>query len=221
MNLLKIYETLLGHYGKQHWWPADTPFEVIVGAILTQQASWTNVELAINNLKKSKKLTPKTIHNLSIKDLERLIKPSGFYKIKAKRLKNFTNFLFDKYNGSLKKLFSLSLIELRHELLSVNGIGKETADSIILYAAKKPTFVVDAYTIRIFNRFGLLKSNKYEEVKEFFENNLPKDVNLFNEYHALIVELGKNICKIKPKCLKCPINRWCKYAVNTYNSSFG
>lgn len=221
MNLLKIYKILLNHFGKQYWWSAETPFEVIVGAILTQQASWKNVELAINNLKKAKKLTPKSIYKLPIKDLEKLIKPSGFYKIKAKRLKNFVTFLFEKYNGKLDDLFSLSLEELRHELLSINGIGKETADSIVLYAAEKSTFVIGAYTIRVFNRIGVIKSNKYDEVKRFFENGLPKDVNLFKDYHALIVELGKNICKIKPKCLKCPLNRWCKYAISANNSSFG
>ncbi len=212
MSLLGIYEKLLKALGKQNWWPAEDKFEVIVGAILTQQASWKNVEKAIKNLKQHRMLTPEDLYRLDGKRLEELIRPSGFYKVKAKRLKRFVNFLFEKYDGKLERLFSLSMEELRKELLSINGIGDETADSILLYSAGMPSFVVDAYTIRIFSRLGLLKEKKYEKVKEFFEKNLPKDVELYKEYHALIVELGKNICKLKPKCILCPLKEWCEYA---------
>ncbi|MEM5799335.1 MAG: endonuclease III domain-containing protein [Candidatus Aenigmatarchaeota archaeon] len=217
MNLQKIYELLLKKIGKQNWWPAETDFEIIVGAILTQQASWKNVEKAIKNLKENNSLDPKAIYDIKISELQKLIKPSGFYKIKAQRLKNFVNFLYDRFNGDLNKLFSLEKDAIRKELLSVNGIGKETADSIILYSAQKPIFVVDAYTKRIFNRVGLIKENDYEKIKKIFESNLPKDVELYKEYHALIVELGKNICKVKPKCNECCLNKWCEYANNTYN----
>ncbi|MEM5801365.1 MAG: endonuclease [Candidatus Aenigmatarchaeota archaeon] len=218
MNLQKIYELLIKEFGKQNWWPAETEFEVIVGAILTQQASWKNVEKAIKNLKENNFLEPQTIYSIKISQLEKLIKPSGFYRIKAKRLKNFVNFLYKKYDGDLNKLFSLEKDFLRKELLSVNGIGKETADSIILYAANKPTFVVDAYTKRIFNRLGLIKENDYEKIKNIFEYSLPEDVELYKEYHALIVELGKNICKLKPKCKECCLSKWCNYANGVNNS---
>jgi endonuclease-3 related protein len=212
MNLLEVYEILLKKFGKQNWWPADDSFEVIVGAILTQQASWKNVEKAIKNLKEHKVLKPEDLHRLDVKRLEMLIRPSGFYKVKARRLKSFVDFLFEKYDGKLEKLFSLSIEDLRRELLSIKGIGDETADSIVLYSAEKPSFVVDAYTIRIFSRLGLLKEKEYHKVKEFFEKNLPRDVELYKEYHALIVELGKNICKTKPRCFLCPLNKWCNYA---------
>jgi endonuclease-3 related protein len=217
MNLLEIYEKLLDALGKQNWWPADDSFEVIVGAILTQQASWKNVEKAIKNLKEHKVLNPEGLHRLDVKKLEELIRPSGFYRVKARRLKGFVDFLFEKYDGRLEKLFSLSMKELRKELLSINGIGNETTDSILLYSAGKPSFVVDAYTIRIFSRFGLLKEKEYDRVKEFFENNLPREVELYKEYHALIVELGKNVCKTKPKCFLCPLDKWCNYANSVNN----
>ncbi len=214
MNLMQIYSKLLEKFGKQYWWPAETNFEVITGAILTQQASWKNVEKAIKNLKSLLLLNPYNIYKIELKKLEEIIKPSGFYKIKAKRLKNFVNFLFEKYDGDLERLLSLDKDELRKELLTVNGIGKETADSIVLYAAHKPTFVVDAYTIRIFNRLGVIKERDYEKVKEIFEKSLHIDVEIYKEYHALIVELGKNICKVKPRCEACPLKKWCEYAAN-------
>jgi len=217
MNLLEVYEKLLDAFGEQNWWPADDEFEVIVGAILTQQASWKNAEKAIKNLKQHRMLRSEALHKVDIKKLEELIKPSGFYRVKAKRLKSFVDFLFEKYDGKLEKLFSLSMKDLRRELLSINGIGNETADSIVLYSAGKPSFVVDAYTIRIFSRLGLIKEKKYEKVKDFFEKNLPRNVDLYKEYHALIVELGKNICKVKPKCFSCPLNKWCEYANSANN----
>ncbi|MCX8178672.1 MAG: endonuclease [Candidatus Aenigmarchaeota archaeon] len=217
MKFAEIYERLFDEFGEQHWWPGETEFEVIVGAILTQQASWKNVEAAIKNLKKNKVLDERIIYNIELKKLEELVKPSGFYRIKAKRLKNFVNFLFEKYDGSLEKLFKLEKNELRKVLLSVNGIGKETADSIVLYAANKPSFVIDAYTIRIFTRLGVLKEKEYDKVKAAFENSLPQDVQLYKEYHALIVHLGKNICKTKPLCGMCPLKGMCEYAAVNNN----
>ncbi|MFH8080819.1 MAG: endonuclease III domain-containing protein [Candidatus Aenigmatarchaeota archaeon] len=216
MSFLKIYKILLNFFGKQNWWPAETKFEVIVGAILTQQTSWRNVEKAINNLKAHQLLNPLSLKEVELRQLEKLIKPSGFYRVKAKRLKEFVKFLFEKYDGNLENFLNLNKDILRKELLSIKGIGKETADSIILYAANKLTFVVDAYTIRIFNRLGLIKEEEYEAVKEIFEKSLPKDLELFKEYHALIVELGKNVCKKKPKCMECPLNDICDYALNNF-----
>jgi endonuclease-3 related protein len=217
--LIKIYEKLLNHFGKQNWWPADTKFEVIVGAILTQQTSWKNVEKSIKNLKDNDLLEPKKIFNLPVKKLESLIKPCGFFKVKSKRLRSFLRFFIENYYGNLDKMFELTLNDLRETLLSVYGVGPETCDSIILYAGDKPVFVVDAYTIRLCERYPIIKSEKYEEVREFFEKNLTKDVDLFKEFHALIVELGKNYCKTKPLCEKCPLNEGCKYAIGVNNLS--
>lgn len=208
-KLKKIFDLLLKHFGPQDWWPADTPFEVIVGAILTQNTNWKNVEKAIFNLKKEKLLSIKKIHEINIKTLAQAIRPSGFYKQKAKKLKAFVKFLVSEYNGKLKRFFEEEKDPLRKKLLNVHGIGKETADSIILYAAEKPVFVVDAYTIRIGNRVGLFRFSEYNQVQDFFEANLPKDLETFKEFHALIVELGKNYCKKKPNCVGCPIKNVC------------
>ncbi len=210
MNLLDIYSRLESHFGPQHWWPADTPFEVIVGAILTQNTSWKNVERAIANLKKEGVLTPEGIYRIPVERLETLLVPSGFYKIKTKRLKHFIDFLFKKCDGDLDKLLSLDTDLLRNELLGIKGIGKETADSIILYAANKPAFVVDAYTRRVFERFGMLeKDAEYDEIKRLFEEQLPRDTEIYNEFHALIVVLAKDICKKRPVCEKCPLDDSC------------
>ncbi|MFH0732935.1 MAG: endonuclease III domain-containing protein [Candidatus Omnitrophota bacterium] len=199
-------------YGPRNWWPANSPFEVIVGAILTQNTSWRNVDKAIRNLKKKRKLSPRALHNIGKTELASLIRPSGYYNIKAKRLKSFIDFLFKKHKGSLKSLFSGAAGSLRAKLLNINGIGPETADSIILYAANKPVFVVDAYTKRILQRQGLIKkSASYEKVQQLFEGNLPKSSRLFNEYHALIVEHAKTICKKKPLCALCALRKDCKY----------
>ena len=204
--LLDIYEKLYKRFGPRHWWPAETDFEIIVGAILTQNTAWANVEKAIANLRKERVLAPRKLYNLDKKALAGFIRPAGYYNIKALRLSAFLQFLFKRHNGSLKKMFSLRLPDLRDALLSVNGIGPETADSILLYAAGKSIFVVDAYTKRIFSRHKFFHSTAtYDEIQHFFMNNLPRSRKLFNEYHALIVELGKNICKTKPKCEICPI----------------
>jgi endonuclease-3 related protein len=221
--LLKIYDKLLNHFGNQNWWPTTSiqnpKFEIIVGAILTQQATWKNVEVAIKNLKEKNLIEPKLLYNLQTTKLEQLIKPSGFFKVKTKRIRSFLKFFIENYDGNLDKMFKTLLQDLRKELLSVNGIGPETCDSILLYATEKPIFVVDAYTVRLCQRYPLISSKKYEEVREFFEKNLPKDVNLFKEFHALIVELGKNYCKTKPICEKCPLNEGCKHAVSVNNLS--
>jgi endonuclease-3 related protein len=212
-KFLDIYKTLASHFGPQRWWPADTPFEVVVGAILTQNTSWKNVERAIENLKSAGVLDIEGIHRIPQEKLETLIQPSGFYKIKAKRLKHFIDYLFSEYGGDLDKLLSLEPEPLRDELLGVNGIGYETADSIVLYAADKPSFVVDAYTRRVFGRLGVLeKDAEYDEIKHKFEENLPKDTEIYNEFHALIVVLAKDICKKKPLCDACPLfNNYCKH----------
>ncbi len=202
-----IYQRLYRSFGPQSWWPGETPFEVIVGAILTQNTNWQNVAKAIDNLKKARVLTPQKLHSLPIDRLARLIRPSGYFNIKAKRLKSFLNFLFKNYQGKLDKMFARPLNELRKEILAVKGIGPETADSILLYAGGLPIFVVDAYTKRIFSRQKLLSEDtEYHQVQELFTRSLKKDVQLYNEYHALIVRLGKDFCKkIKPKCEVCPI----------------
>lgn len=217
--LQQIYQTLHNHFGSQHWWPADSSFEVIIGAILTQQTSWNNVEKAIDNLKKENLLDPKKLRDIKDEELEKLIQPSGYYKQKTKKLKNFINFLWEKYNGKLEKLFDRPVHKLREELLSVNGIGKETADSIILYAANKPIFVIDAYTVRIVNRLGITQEKDYDKLQELFQENLPENVQLFNEFHALLVHLGKNYCKKKPRCDECPLNSRCNYANSVNNLS--
>jgi len=205
-GLLDIYNRLYRHFGPQNWWPADGPFEVVIGAILTQNTAWPNVERAIANLKRHNLLTPERLYRLDIKKLARLIRPSGYYNIKAGRIKAFLDFLFGKYNGSLKKLFSKKSAQLRKELLGVCGIGPETADSIMLYAADKPVFVVDAYTKRIFSRRGMVRKDAvYADIQKFFTDNLPRSRRLFNEYHALIVGLGKSVCRTKPRCDICPI----------------
>jgi len=205
--LLKIYNSLYNFFGPLNWWPGDTPFEIIVGAILTQNTSWNNVEKAIDNLKKENLLDPQKLYYLNQEELAQLIKPSGYYNIKAQRVKNFVNIFVNDFEGSSEKMFSGDSKELRKKLLNINGIGPETADSILLYAGKKPFFVVDAYTKRIFSRHKLIsKDSTYYQVQEFFSKNLDRDVKLFNEFHAQIVMLGKTICTSKnPDCSKCPI----------------
>ena len=205
--LLKIYNSLYNYFGPLNWWPGDTPFEIMVGAILTQNTAWRNVEKAINNLKKENLLEAQKLYYINPKKLAQLIKPSGYYNIKAKRLKNFVNIFVNDFEGSAEKMFSGDSKELRKKLLKVNGIGPETADSILLYAGEKPFFVVDAYTKRIFSRHKLIsKDSTYYQIQEFFIKNLDQDVKLFNEFHAQIVMLGKNTCTSKnPDCAECPI----------------
>jgi len=201
-----IYERLFEAFGPRHWWPGETPFEIIIGAILTQNTAWTNVEKAINNLKKKDLLTPERLNRLSQNELAELIRPAGYYQVKANRLKEFIVFLFSHYGGDLNQMFRQDMWKLRTELLEVKGIGLETADSILLYAGQKPIFVVDAYTRRILIRHNLIDEKaSYTQIQDLFMNNLPEDIQLYNEYHALIVQLGKEICKSKPDCNICPL----------------
>lgn len=205
--LLDIYHRLLDHYGPQHWWPANEPFEVIIGAILTQSTAWTNVEKAINNLKAAGALTPESLHRLPQDELAGLIHPCGYYNVKARRLKAFAQRLWEQYRGDLDKLFAGNISHLRQQLITIYGIGEETADSIILYAAGKPTFVIDAYTRRIISRTGLApQNNDYSAFQALFMSNLPADVSLFNEYHALLVHLAKDVCRTRPHCHHCCLN---------------
>ena len=199
-------------YEPQHWWPAQEPFEVIIGAILTQSAAWGNVEKAITNLKAAKALSPKALRQLSLSEVATLIRPCGYYNAKALKLKSFAEWLGEHYSDNLNKLFSCNTDNLRHQLLSIHGIGQETADSIILYAAGKPIFVIDAYTRRIINRVGLAPdSNSYAGYQTLFIDNLPSDAELFNEYHALLVCLAKNVCRYRPLCQQCCLNSICHF----------
>ncbi len=209
--LKEIFDRLENRYGPQYWWPGDTPFEIVVGAILTQSAAWTNVEKAIHNLKSTDVLSPERIRDLPLEQLVQLVRPSGYYNAKAEKLKAFVNWLFENYKGNLAKLSSVKPEVLRKQLLLVHGIGKETADSIVLYAVKKPVFVIDAYTIRIISRIGLLpEKTSYEEYQIYFMQHLPADVKLYNEFHALLVRLGKEACRKIPVCFKCGLNDICK-----------
>jgi len=204
--LNRIYGLLYKNFGPQHWWPGETPFEVMVGAILTQNTSWGNVEKAISNLKRAEVLEPQKLLKLPTTKLAEFIRPAGYFNIKTKRLRNFLKFFMESYDGSVKKMEAVSLSKLREELLSVNGVGRETADSILLYALDKPIFVCDTYTYRILTRHNLCgEEADYDELQSIFMDNLPEDVKLFNEYHALMVRVGKEFCKPKPACEGCPL----------------
>jgi len=204
--LTVIYNILYTHFGPQHWWPGDTPFEIAVGAILTQNTNWDNVEKAIGNLKKDGSLNAKIMHSMSSDRLALLIKPAGYFNVKAKRLKHFLNFISNHYKGSMKMMKREDTHTLRERLLAVNGIGPETADSILLYALEKPVFVIDAYTTRILQRHKIISDKTaYRDLQQLFHDSLPSDVDLFNEYHALLVMLGKHYCKPEPKCSVCPL----------------
>ncbi len=204
--LMRIYKKLYRAYGPRNWWPGETSFEVMVGAILTQNTSWRNVERAIQRLKEKGILNPEGIHQLKRSQLASLIKSSGYFRIKADRLKEFVNFLFENYDGNINRMRKEELKTLRKKLLGVKGLGPETADSILLYGLRKPIFVVDAYTKRILSRHGITSENAtYEEIQKLFMENLLLDERLFNEYHALLVHLGKTVCKKTPKCDICPI----------------
>jgi endonuclease-3 related protein len=206
-GLREYYVALFRALGPQNWWPARTPFEVIVGAILTQNTAWTNVEKAMANLRHNRLLTPVALERVSQAKLARLIRSSGYFRQKAKKLKAFVRFLRREYGGSLAMMFREPTAQLREKLLAVHGIGPETADSILLYAARHPVFVVDAYTRRILSRHGLAtEKTSYEELRALFENSLPRDVQLYNEFHGLIVMTGKHWCRTKnPHCHECPL----------------
>jgi len=205
--LLRIYQLLYSHFGFRHWWPGESEFEIMLGAILTQNTNWKNVERAIKNLKDKKVFSPKQLMTLDLNKLEELIKPSGYYRQKARRIKEFLEFfLSPPISGSIEKMKKIPTAPLRRMLLEIKGIGPETADSILLYALGKRVFVIDAYTRRIFSRLGLVSEKEsYEQLQNFFEQNLPKSAKLYNDYHAQIVELGKNYCAKKPACQNCPL----------------
>lgn len=212
-RLIDIYQRLYAHFGPQHWWPHSTggAFEIIVGAILTQNTAWTNVERALANLRRARMLSPRAIQRTPTTRLARLIRPSGYFNLKAKKLKAFTQYLFTAHRGKLKHWLDSDGTRVRAELLSVYGIGPETADSILLYAAHQPIFVVDAYTRRIMARLGLARADAtYDELQSLFMQHLPRDEKMFNEYHALFVALGKNICRKRaPRCAVCPLRDVC------------
>ncbi len=210
-RLLEVFDLLFRRYGPQHWWPAETPFEVCVGAILTQNTSWGNVEKAIGNLKRAQLLSPKALRDIPVDQLAEVVRPAGFFNIKAKRLKGFIDWLFARYDGSLEQLFAGEWPILRKELLGVSGIGPETCDAILLYAGGKPSFVADAYTRRLFAGLGLIQEDAdYEDIRALFMENLPPDPVLFNEYHALIVEHGKEHCRKRPRCAGCSLHVLCR-----------
>lgn len=208
--ILLICDRLYQCYGPQHWWPADEPFEVMVGAILTQSAAWSNVEKAIASLKAAGALSPRGLREMPSDELARLVYPSGYYNAKAAKLKALAQYIGEDYGDDLTKLFEQDLARLRGELLAVHGIGEETADSILLYAAGKPIFVIDAYTRRVFSRIGLSSDKEsYHCLQALFMDHLPPDPQLFNEYHALAVQHAKEVCRKRPLCLRCCIRQPC------------
>jgi endonuclease III related protein len=204
--LMDYYAALYARFGHRNWWPADSAFEVCVGAILTQNTAWRNVAKAIDNLKQASVLDPFVIHHMPVEELAQLIRPAGYYNVKAVRLRNFIDHIFEKHGGDLSPLFSVPLESLREELLSIKGVGKETADSIMLYAAGKPIFVVDAYTKRVLERHKIIAEKAdYDSIQRLFHAHLPKDVALFNDFHAQFVAVGHKYCKKRPLCEICPL----------------
>lgn len=210
--LEEIYHELYSAFGPQHWWPADSQFEVMVGAILTQNTNWQNVEKAIGNLKKAGSLSSDAIAGMRSSRLAELIRPAGYYNIKAERLKSFVNFYIDEYAGSITGMAEEKTAILREKLLNVKGVGPETADSILLYALERPVFVIDAYTKRILSRHGIMESSgRYDDFQALFHHSLPEDFRIFNEYHALLVKTGKEFCRPKPLCEVCRLSRFQGY----------
>ena len=208
---MEAYDLLLSAFGPQNWWPAETALEMMLGAILTQNTSWNNVEKAIQNLKDNDLLSVRELYQIPSSLLAEYIRPSGYYNIKSTRLKNLITFIEDKHHGDLESLFSLETESVRRELLSVKGIGMETADSIVLYGAGRALFVVDAYTYRILTRHGLISEETgYHDLQALFMDNLSHDVELFKEFHALIVKAGKDFCRKKPLCSNCPLESFTK-----------
>jgi endonuclease III related protein len=206
--LIDVYRRLSKFFGPQHWWPGETPFEVMLGAVLTQNTNWKNVERAIRNLREADLLEPHALFQVPLDELEQLIQPAGYYRVKARRLRSLLEFFVNRYDGLVEAMSLTGLSDLRRELLSVHGIGPETADSILLYAVGLPTFVVDAYTHRIFARHGWINFDAdYHQIQDYAQSNLPQDANIYNEFHALLVQVGKDYCKkTNPKCAECPLH---------------
>ncbi len=205
--LLEIYQKMLDFFGPQHWWPADSTFEMMLGAILTQNTNWSNVKKALFNLKQAQVLDAFLLHRILEKDLALLIKPAGYFNVKARRLKNLMRFLVEEYGADISRMRKEEARALREKLLSVKGVGFETADSILLYGLQKLIFVVDQYTYRVLTRHHLVpEESDYNALQEFMMLHLPEDLALYNEYHALLVKVGNEFCKPKPRCEKCPLN---------------
>ena len=218
-RLRQIYDILLDSYGSQHWWPADTPFEVMIGAILTQNTAWSNVEKAISGLREISDLTIATVFSLPLEKLEEAIRPSGYFRQKSARLHGLCRFLLEQYGGRIPAMEGVRTRDLRDQFLSLNGIGPETADSILLYALGRPVFVVDAYTIRLTSRLGYCNENSsYDELQSLFMDSLDHDVEMFNEYHGLIVNHCKERCrKHDPFCPECPLEDLCHFKFQNSN----
>ncbi|NLE38141.1 MAG: endonuclease III domain-containing protein [Pirellulaceae bacterium] len=205
-TLQEVYHRLFDAYGPQHWWPGESPFEVMVGAILVQNTSWKNVEKAIDNLRDRDLLAPRALFDVPVEELAELIRPAGYYRMKAKRLHNLLRMVVENYDGDLDAMFSVHVHTLREQLLGVNGVGPETADSILLYAGNLPVFVIDTYTHRVLARHGWIEYEiDYHGLQEHFESNLDRDVALYNEFHALLVRVGHKHCRKTPKCEGCPL----------------
>lgn len=217
-KLRSIFDRLLAHHGPQDWWPGDTPFEVMVGAVLTQNTAWINVERAIANLTANAALSPERILAVDETQLAEWLRPSGYFNIKTRRLRNLCRWYTDA--GGHPVLSKISNEDLRRALLAVNGVGPETADDILLYAFERPIFVIDAYTRRLFARLGIIQGNEaYEQLRLALEHALGEDVTLFNEYHALIVVHAKDICRKRPRCKECALRKTCPSADNLQNNS--
>jgi endonuclease-3 related protein len=205
-KIQQIFELLFERFGPQHWWPGETKDEIITGAILTQNTNWQNVEKAIGNLKRASLMSLDKLYSAEQSQLAQLIRPAGYYNVKAKRLAAFLKWLFEEHNGTLTEIEAMNTEALRAELLGINGVGRETADSILLYAFERPVFVVDAYTYRIATRHLLIEPEcDYEQLRSLFEDNLREDVKMFNEFHALLVRAGKEFCRPRAKCANCPL----------------
>ena len=206
VRLQEVYQRLFSAFGPQHWWPGESPFEVMVGAVLVQNTAWKNVEKAIDNLRQADLLEPRPLYQLPVERLEELIRPAGYFRLKARRLRHLLVFLVEQYGASVEAMFQTDRHTLREQLLLVHGIGPETADSILLYAAAQPVFVVDTYTHRMMARHGWIEFEAdYHSIQEHFNCNLEEDVELYNEFHALIVRLGHLHCRKTPKCENCPL----------------
>ena len=206
-----VFERLLRRFGPQHWWPAETRFEMVVGALLMAQTSWQNVEAAIENLRSAGLLDPRALVEAPVSRIRALVRPAGLYRQKPGRIKAFCRHLLRIADGDLDRFLARDFSTVRAELLGLEGVGPETADSILLYAGSFPTFVVDAYTVRIGRRVGWFETDRYEEVQSFFESQLPREVELYREFHALLVAHGKEICRPRPLCDECPLSDACAY----------
>lgn len=205
-TLQEVYDRLFDAFGPQDWWPGDSPFEIMVGAVLVQNTAWKNVEKAIRNLADRDLLEPHALDRVAEEELQELIRPAGYYRLKARRLRHLVHFVVKRYDGDLDAMFSTGLASLREELLSIHGIGPETADSILLYAGQLPAFVVDTYTHRILARHGWIGFDAgYYEIQDHFTSSLPEDVPLYNELHALLVRAGHLYCRKTPRCAECPL----------------